>query len=242
MATYCSHSDISSFLQVSAFHATETTPTIGTVEMFIGMAEKRINRLTKHAWNNSSSTYESITEERGRVQSVRSNVINSRGRIQLAHYPILDMTSGTDKLHVWDGSEYVEYIANKTGANSVTSPTNKDWWVDTERGIIYIDNYSLFNMVNSSPAGVDAYITYRYASHPTPDDIRLATIYFTASTIAANDDLNLMQEGDDSMDNATKSQKFEDMAMKILKDNRRMDRDMTMARGVGGFGTGMVTP
>ena len=51
-----------------------------------------------------------------------------------------------------------------------------------------------------------------------------------------------MQEADDSMDNATKSQKFEDMAMKILKDNKRLDRDMTMARAVGGFGTGMVTP
>jgi hypothetical protein len=57
-----------------------------------------------------------------------------------------------------------------------------------------------------------------------------------------NDDLNLMPEGDDSMDNSTKSQKFEDMAMKILKDNKRLDRDMTMARAVGGFGTGLVTP
>ena len=76
----------------------------------------------------------------------------------------------------------------------------------------------------------------------TPKDIKLATIYLTASTIAMNDDLNLMPEGDDSMDNSTKSQKFEDMAMKILKDNKRLDRDMTMARAVGGFGTGMVTP
>ena len=57
-----------------------------------------------------------------------------------------------------------------------------------------------------------------------------------------NDDLNLMQEGADSMDNATKAQKFEEMAMKILKDGRRLDRDMTMARGIGGFATGMVTP
>ena len=97
-------------------------------------------------------------------------------------------------------------------------------------------------MVNSSPAGVDAYVTYRYATAATPDDIKLATIYLTAATIAMNDDLNLMPEGDDSMDNSTKSQKFEDMAMKILKDNKRLDRDMTMARAVGGFGTGMVTP
>jgi hypothetical protein len=57
-----------------------------------------------------------------------------------------------------------------------------------------------------------------------------------------NDDLNLMQEGDDSMDNSSKSQRFEEMAMKLLKDNRRLGRSMAMARGVGGFGTGMVIP
>jgi len=51
-----------------------------------------------------------------------------------------------------------------------------------------------------------------------------------------------MQEGDDSMDNATKSQKFEEMAMKILTDNKRIGRSMAMAHGIGGFGTGMVAP
>ena len=51
-----------------------------------------------------------------------------------------------------------------------------------------------------------------------------------------------MAEGDDSMDNATKSQKFEEMAMKILKDNKRMGRNITMARAIGGFGTGKVYP
>ena len=30
--------------------------------------------------------------------------------------------------------------------------------------------------------------------------------------------------------------------MKILKDNRRLGRSMAMARSIGGFGTGMVTP
>jgi hypothetical protein len=115
-------------------------------------------------------------------------------------------------------------------------------WADNERGLIYINNYSTFNMVNSSPAGVDGYVSYKYATASTPDDIKLATIYLTSSMIAMNDDLNLMQEGDDSMDNASRSQKFEDMALKILKENKRVGRNLTMATGIGGFGTGMVTP
>ena len=241
MPSYCAHADISAFLQVDAFHATDTTPTISQVESFIEMAEARIEQLTNHAWSTANAI--TVTDERVRVQTVRSTAINDRGRIQLAHYPILTLAGGSgDTLKVWEGSAYVDYVASKTMGSSVTDVNDKDFWVDTERGIIYIENYAIHNMLNSAPAGVSAYVKYRYATATTPKDIKLAAIYFTAATIAMNDDLNLMQEADDSMDNSTKSQKFEDMAMKILKDNKRLDRDMTMARAVGGFGTGMVTP
>ena len=241
MPSYCAHADISAFLQVDAFHATDTTPTISQVESFIEMAEARIEQLTNHAWSTANAI--TVTDERVRVQTVRSTAINDRGRIQLAHYPILTLAGGSgDTLKIWEGSAYVDYVASKTMGSSVTDVNDKDFWVDTERGIIYIENYAIHNMLNSAPAGVSAYVKYRYATATTPKDIKLAAIYFTAATIAMNDDLNLMQEADDSMDNATKSQKFEDMAMKILKDNKRLDRDMTMARAVGGFGTGMVTP
>ena len=250
MVAYCTANQVAAFLQVADFSGS-TTPTTSDVESFIEMAEERIDQLTDHAW--ATARAKSVTEERVRVQRVRSNVINTRGRIQLKHYPILafsqhaspslNQTNGNVKL--WNGSKYLDYLdsdESKALGSSVTDVVSKDVWADNERGLIYINNYSTFNMVNSSPAGVDAYVTYKYATATCPKDIKLATIYFTAATIAMNDDLNLMQEGDDSMDNSTKSQKFEDMAMKILKDNRRLERDMTMARSIGGFGTGMVTP
>tara|TARA_R100000353_G_scaffold172283_1_gene137309 strand:+ start:477 stop:1193 length:717 start_codon:yes stop_codon:yes gene_type:complete len=236
---YCTRNDVSAFLQVADFSGS-TTPADGDVDGFISMAEERIDQLTDHAW--ATSRAKTVTEERARIQRVRSNVINTRGRIQLKHYPILDMAGGTDKLHVWDGSSYVEYIANKTGSNTVTDPVGKEWWVDGERGIIYLNDYSTLNMINSAPSGVACYVTYRYATATTPADIKQATIYLVASMIAMNDDLNLMQEGDDSMDNSTKSQKFEDMAMKILKDGRRLGRSMPTARAIGGFGARGVLP
>ena len=238
MPSYCTANDVAAFLQVDNFSGS-TTPTSTDVEAFIDMAEGRIEELTNHAW--STAKARTVTDERARVQTVRSNAINVRGRIQLAHYPILPLAGGSgDTLKVWEGSAYVDYVASKTMGSSVTDVNGKDFWVDTERGIIYIENYATHNMLNSSPQGVDAYVKYRYGDATTPQDIKLATIYFTASTIAANDDLNLMQEADDSMDNATKSQKFEDMAMKILTDNGRLDSDMTMARAIGGFGVGRV--
>lgn len=250
MVAYCTANQIAAFLQVDNFSGS-TTPTTTDVESFIEMAEERIDQLTSHAW--STARAKEVTEERVRIQRVRSNVINSRGRIQLEHYPILSFTqhatpslaqtNGNVKL--WDGSKYLDYLdsdESKTLGSSVTDVVNKDMWADKERGLIYINNYSTFNMVNSSPAGVDGYVSYKYATASTPDDIKLATIYLTSSMIAMNDDLNLMQEGDDSMDNASRSQKFEDMAIKILKENKRVGRTLTMATGMGGFGTGMVTP
>jgi len=239
MAThYCSKDDVSAFLQVSNFTG-DTTPNTDAVETFINMAEERVDQLTDHAWH--SSRPNTVTEERGRIQRVMTDSVNDRGRIQLKHYPILDMVDGTDKLHIWDGGDYVEYINIKTGDDTITSVSGKDYWIDKERGIIYLNSYNQFNLLSDAPSGVTAYVTYRYATAATPADIKLATIYFAASTIAMNDDLNLMQEGDDSMDNATKSQRYEDMAMKILKDNRRLGRSMPMSRAIGGFGTGRIT-
>ena len=250
MPSYCAHADVSAFLQVDGFtDSPATTPTQAQVETFIEMAEARIEQLTNHAWSTANAI--SVTEERGRMQKVRTNSLNSVGRIQLAHYPVVAFTQHATpslaqtngKLQVWNSNQYTDYLDsdNSKTMGTTTDVVNKDFWLDTERGIIYIDNYNLFDTITDSPAGVDAYVSYKYATATTPKDIKLATIYLTAATIAMNDDLNLMPEGDDSMDNSTKSQKFEDMAMKILKDNRRMDRDMTMARAIGGVGTGMVT-
>ena len=175
MPSYCAHADISAFLQVDAFHATDTTPTISQVESFIDMAEARIEQLTNHAWSTANAI--TVTDERVRVQTVRSTAINDRGRIQLAHYPILTLAGGSgDTLKVWEGSAYVDYVASKTMGSSVTDVNDKDFWVDTERGIIYIENYAIHNMLNSAPAGVSAYVKYRYATATTPKDIKLATI------------------------------------------------------------------
>jgi len=245
---YCTHGDVSAFLQLADFSGS-TTPTSTQVDSFIDMAESRIEQLTDHAWSTANEL--PVTEERVRIQRVVSNAINDRGRIQLKHYPIKAFTQHTTthslastqgNVKIWEGGSYVEYLdSDLKEMGTVTDVVSKDFWADTERGIIYINSYNTLNLLNSSPSGVDGYVSYKYATATTPKDIKLATIYFTAATIVMNDDLNLMQEGDDSMDNASKSQKFEEMAMKILKDGRRLGRSMPMSRAIGGFATGRVT-
>ena len=249
MVAYCTANQVAAFLQVADFSGS-TTPTTSDVESFIEMAEERVDQLTDHAW--ATARAKSVTDERVRIQRVRSNALSTRGRIQLSHYPILafsqhaspslGQTNGNVK--IWNGSKYLDYLdsdESKTLGSSVTDVVNKDMWTDGERGVIYLEDYTLFESISDSPSGVGGYVSYKYATASTPDDIKQATIYFAASMLAMNDDLNLMQEGDDSMDNSTKSQRYEDMAMKILKDGRRLGRTMPMARAIGGFAVGRST-
>ena len=70
MPSYCAHTDVSAFLQVSGFHASDTTPTISQVEAFIDMAEGRIEQLTNHAWSTAKAI--EVTDERCRIQTARS--------------------------------------------------------------------------------------------------------------------------------------------------------------------------
>ena len=249
MVAYCTANQVAAFLQVADFSGS-TTPTTSDVESFIEMAEERVDQLTDHAW--ATARAKSVTDERVRIQRVRSNALSTRGRIQLSHYPILafsqhaspslGQTNGNVK--IWNGSKYLDYLdsdESKTLGSSVTDVVNKDMWTDGERGVIYLEDYTLFESISDSPSGVGGYVSYKYATASPPDDIKQATIYFAASMLAMNDDLNLMQEGDDSMDNSTKSQRYEDMAMKILKDGRRLGRTMPMARAIGGFAVGRST-
>ena len=249
MVAYCTANQVAAFLQVADFSGS-TTPTTSDVESFIEMAEERVDQLTDHAW--ATARAKSVTDERVRIQRVRSNALSTRGRIQLSHYPILafsqhaspslGQTNGNVK--IWNGSKYLDYLdsdESKTLGSSVTDVVNKDMWTDGERGVIYLEDYTLFESISDSPSGVGGYVSYKYATASTPDDIKQATIYFAASMLAMNDDLNLMQEGDDSMDNSTKSQRYEDMAMKILKDGRRLGRAMSMARAIGGVAVGRST-
>ena len=247
MPSYCAHGDISAFLQVSAFAdgASATTPTQAQVETFIDLSEERIDQLTDHAW--ATARAKSVTDERITMQRVRGATGTSRAKIQLSHYPVLafsqhaspslSQTNGTVKL--WTGAKYLDYLdsdESKTMGSNVTDVVNKDFWTDIERGIIYISNWALLGIMNTAPSAVDGYISYKYATASTPDDIKLAAIYFTSSLIAMNDDLNLMQEGADSMNNQQRAQMYEELGMKILKENRRIDRNVRMARFEGGFG------
>lgn len=61
--TYCTHGDISAFLQVDAFAdgGSATTPSQAQVETFIDLSNERIDQITGHVW--ATARAKTITEE-----------------------------------------------------------------------------------------------------------------------------------------------------------------------------------
>jgi hypothetical protein len=232
--TYCTHGDISAFLQVDAFAdgGSATTPTQAQVETFIGFTNERIDQITGHAW--ATARAKTVTEEKHHIQPVRNTTVGYRGKIRLNKYPIVAMASTSSpsvaNLYIWDGSTFVDYCdSDLKTKGTTTNPLGGDWWEDIQRGFIYLKSWALTGS-KSSPIGYDAMVTYKYATATVPDDIKQAAIYMTSAFILSNEEYGLrIGEGSDSLSNSEKIANYEEMANKILDERTRRGRDIVLA-------------
>lgn len=232
--TYCTHGDISAFLQVDAFAdgGSATTPTQAQVETFIGLSNERIDQITGHAW--ATARAKTVTEEKHHIQPVRNTTVGYRGKIRLNHYPHVALTSTSSpsvaNLYIWDGSTFVDYCdSDLKTKGTTTNPLSGDWWEDIQRGFIYLKSYGALD-TSSSPIGYGAMVTYKYATASVPDDIKQACIYMTSAFILGNEEYGLrVGEGTDSLSNAEKIANFEEMAQKILDERTRRGRDIVLS-------------
>ena len=231
MAThYCTHSDVSAFLQVGAYAdgGSATPPTQAQVETFINMTEQYIDEYTNHTWH--SSRYKTVTKEPLNFQKYRVTSIGWRGRSQIKHYPLASLTN----LYVWDGSQYVDYVASGSySAGSFTDPLSGAYWVDDTNGYIYIKTLPSFSL-GGAPNGVGAYATYTYGTSTTPASVRKAATLLTSADVVANQDFGLtVGEGPTGMSNETKSERFRAEAHTLLDSPQLLGRNIPMSRHTG---------
>lgn len=137
---------MAAYLQRAAFSGS-TTPTSTIVESYINQAESEINRHTGTAWMPIT-----VTNEIHRMDYRPSrNVKQWRPQVTLDYRPIRTLTVSTDKLEVYNGSSWVEWIATKTAGR------NNDYWVDEANGIIFFEKgYPIY------PFNEGVRLTYRY--------------------------------------------------------------------------------
>ena len=192
---YCAVTDVQRMLAVATPYSGSTNPTTTQVESFINEAEDTIDQQTQHAWRTvtvSNEFYDFPTQ----VSTYARGLSGSRGGINgipihLRHRKITTFASGTDKLEVWDGSSYVDWIATKTEGRA------DDFWIDQEQGILYIRYYYPYFIKKAIR------LTYRYGESTVPNDIQQATAMMAAIKIIMSDDRshNVIETGDPTRQN-----------------------------------------
>ena len=133
---YTTVKKVESFLMMGTPISDSTTPSVQQVIELINRIEDEIDYRTGHAWRlrysgtpsgqDQTQVYESY--DVGHLYEYQTGM-----PVYLKHRMIrtLDATAG-DVFEIWNGSEWEDWIANKTEGRS------DDFWVDYEQGIIYV--------------------------------------------------------------------------------------------------------
>ena len=124
MGTYTTAGNVSELLGIPTFTAS-TQPTLTQVETIISRKEDRIDQKLMHSWRENT-----ITD-----LFVNLSFIDARNgaRFDLPDYTIKTLATGSgDKLEVWDGTAYVDFLVSKTAGRA------DDFWLDEVLGVLYI--------------------------------------------------------------------------------------------------------
>lgn len=128
--TYTTPARVALFMEEAAFDAS-STPKISTIQSWILEAEATIDRETKNSWK--------LSEEPLHYYDLPGVYYHNTGApisLRKPNILALDSTAG-DSLEIWDGANWVDYLATKTEGRS------DDFWLNYERGVLYLRGYLL---------------------------------------------------------------------------------------------------
>lgn len=198
-ATYVSAAQVASFLNI-ATPTGSTDPTLTEVEEMINENEDYIDMVTGHAWRTVT-----VNNEIHSMENYAFNISDGVS-ISLHHRKIITFSSGTDKVEVWDGSQDLDYVANKVEGR------NRDFWVDYTNGRVFIKTFP-----RNLPRFFGVKVTYRYGESSVPGDIQKACKLFTARDMIMGDDKSLLlPEGSQNVSYSDKVRIWEEEAERIL--------------------------
>jgi len=202
--TYCTENDVKRYMALDMTISEDTTPSINDVQDFIEEAEDDIDHQTQDAWRSKT-----VVNEFYDIPRVRYNYQTGIA-IHLRHTDIKALTNGTDKLEIWDGSSYVDWLATKTEGR------NNDYWLEETKGILYLRYPYRFYAKQAIR------LTYRYGKTVVPGDIKRATAMIAAINLLLNDDRSsaLVETGDPTrISYNDRASKMQARVNKILKNH-----------------------
>lgn len=171
--TYCTHPHVARVLNKPInYFESSSVPDIESVNQFIMEAEEQVDRDTQTAYRTRKVTNEYKTIDRNEPYHFQTGY---RVKLNFKFIKQFDTAQG-DKLEVWNGQEYVDYITTKTEGRG------NDYWLDYESGILYIRG--LFLGLREK----NVRVTYRYGQDVVPKNIQLATALQVAIMLLVNED------------------------------------------------------
>lgn len=188
VVTYCTAEDVQVLLQIEPF-TVSTTPTLLQVESIINKKEDRIDQKLEHGWREKTSS----------LMFVDTSFLDFRNgyRYDLPNYSVRTLTNGTDTLEVWDGSQYVDYLADKTEGR------DEDYWVDYDKGVLYIKQMA--GRQRKKPIRIQ----FRYGETVVPGEIEDLCIYMACKDILAMYQQALRFVDDGNSNTLTKQQRVD---------------------------------
>lgn len=205
--TYCTALQIAAFMQIDDFSGS-TTPTTTEVEDIINDNEDSIDQQTHHAFRAVTITneYHDWPFPKRYYRPDGIPVFLSHREIRLTAGLVLDTAAG-DKLEVFDGANFIDWTASA----SFTEGRGDDYWIEPDRGILWMRNTSFY------PRQRSIRLTYRFGAASVPNDIRRATILLTAAFVLSNEDYSMkMPEGTDGIPHINKAENWRREAERIL--------------------------
>ena len=176
--------------------------------MFINQAEDWIDTYTHHAWRTIG-----VTNEYYDIPEIPYNYSTGLP-IFLRHRAIKTFdTLQSDKLEIWNGSEWIDWIATRTEGR------NKDYWGDLEQGVIYIRQPFAYHTKKAIR------LSYRYGETTVPADVRDACALIAAAQILESDDRSMVvnETGDVTrMSHDKRVENWTKRAMMLLSNKREI--------------------
>lgn len=181
-ATYCDETDVEKILgKPAGFFGVGTTPLKTEVNEMIEEVEDEINAITNHSWKSIT-----VTEEYYDIPYLRFRRWNTGIPIKLRHRDITTL-GGSDKVEVWNGSSYDDYVATKVEDRA------SDFWLDYTKGWLFLKSYPSYYRRDLALR-----MTYRYGATGAINPIKTATALMVAIKILQSDDktMTLNETGD----------------------------------------------
>lgn len=124
--TYTTYKKVAALFQKPNVFTSSSNPSIEEVENLIQRAEDFIDFKTKHAWRERT-----VKEEYHDLNAYYSPY--NGYPFYLSHSNVKDFSSSKgDKIEVWNGNSYVDYVVDKTEGR------NQDYWLKNREGILYL--------------------------------------------------------------------------------------------------------